>query len=695
MPGYHVGVDIGGTFTDIVLLTSNGELRRCKLLSTPHDYAIAIVQGLGDLLTADEIAAGALDWIIHGTTVATNAILEKKGAKTGLLTTQGFRDVLEIGRMRRPNTDLFWDKPEPLVERFLRCEVPERLNVRGEVLRPIDEAAAVDQILFLRDQGVEAVAVTLLHSYANPVHEQVLDRLIERHLPGAYRAISSEVLPEIREAERTSTTVINAYLMPTVDRYLTSLERQFADRNFGRRLLIMQSSGGVMSAKAARERPVQIVESGPAAGVLGAEYLADQLAEPNLIAFDMGGTTAKATLIENGQAALAAEYEVGAGINRGSLMARGGGYPIRAHSLEISEVGAGGGSIAWIDAGGRLLVGPRSAGANPGPACYGLGGVEPTVTDAYVVLGYVGRSELGRGTLRIDGESARRAIDERVARPLGLPLLEAAYGIYQIANATMLRAIKSVSTERGRDPRDFTLIAFGGAGPLHAAELARQLDIPTVIIPIVPGLYSALGMLFADIRQDAVLSLIADLAAVEPATVDATYARLEADLRARLRADDLETPNLTFQRWADLHYAGQSSELSLGVPVRHLTQADLDALRQEFGDLHERTYGYRSDREAIELVSLRLRATVPVEKPRYADIGGQLYAGSVAAPTTRPAYFGGKETVDAPVVERAMMGTDVYWGPLVIEDPDATTLVPPGMRVHRDAAGNLVIETAP
>ncbi len=500
--GTRIGIDIGGTFTDLVFMNPQGEVRRAKVLSTPDDYSQGIANGLGGALADGGLRIGDITQIMHGTTVATNALLEGKGAKVALITTEGFRDVLEIRRLRMPVLyDIRWRKPPALVPRRRRFEVNERIDHRGVVERPLDEDDARAVIDRLLATGADAIAICLINGYANGVHEARLRELIRERDADISITLSSELLPEIREYERTSTTVVNAYVLPLVRHYLRGLADKLRERAIARPLTIMQSSGGAMSASAAAERPIHIIESGPAAGVVGAAELARRLGNLSLLSFDMGGTTAKAALIDAGQFLRVNSLEVGGGINIAGRLLTGGGYHVRAPAIDIAEVGAGGGSLARLDAGGALRVGPDSAGAMPGPACYAQGGSSATVTDANIVLGFINPAALAGGGLPLRRDLAERALDADVAAPLGLPLAEAAWGVHRVANATMARALRAVSTERGRDPRDLYMLAFGGNGPVHAATLARLLDIRRILVPPVPGLFSALGMLFPEIEH--------------------------------------------------------------------------------------------------------------------------------------------------------------------------------------------------
>lgn len=573
--------------------------------------------------------------------------------------------------------------------RRYRLEVEERLDAAGQILTPLDEQsvhAALDR--FARE-GIEAVAVCLIHSYRNPEHERRVGAIVRERLPGVFLSLSVDVLPEIREYERTSTTVINAYVGPIVERYLASLEQRLAAAGAGRRLLIMQSNGGVMSAAAAARIPAQIVESGPAAGVIAAQEAGVRSGFPNIISFDMGGTTAKASLIENGQVSRTTEYEVGAGISLSSRLVKGGGHALKLPVIDIAEVGAGGGSIVWLDRGGALKVGPRSAGAMPGPACHNTGGTEPTITDANVVLGYLNPRFLAGGAVRIDAERARAALYERTA-PLGLELHEAAYGVYAVANAAMIRAIKAVSTYRGRDPRDFALMAFGGSGPIHAASIARELGMRQVIVPPAPGLFSACGLLAARQERHFVQTLFGGAAALDPDGVSAAFAMLECRAREELSADHVSEGAVALSRSADLRYAGQGYELTVPVPPGPLSGRDMTGLIEAFEAEHLRTYGHRAASEPVELVNLRLTAQVIQTQP------APLIATDGASQMKREprlAYFGPDTgLVLTPVICRSELPLHGQPGPLIIEEYDATTVVPPGCVARREAGDMIVIE---
>ncbi|MGH6912082.1 MAG: hydantoinase/oxoprolinase family protein, partial [Geminicoccales bacterium] len=490
MGRYRVGVDIGGTFTDIVVIGKDGRAHTRKVSSSVDDYARAITEGLAELFEELGLEPDQVEEVRHGTTVASNAILEQKGARTGLITTKGFRDILEIRNLRMPRLyDIGWTKPPPLVERHLRAVVDERIDARGEVVRPLDPVDAERAVRQLLDQGVEAIAVCLLNCFVNPAHEQIAKEAILGLAPDLPMSISSEVLPEIKEYERSSSTVINAYVMPIVARYLERLQCNLERQGIEAPLLIMQSNGGLMTAEAATARPLHVIESGPAGGVVGAHALARACGIENVISFDMGGTTAKAAMIERGEYTRALEYQVGGGILTGSRLLTGAGYLLKVPAIDLAEVGAGGGSIVRIDAGGSMVVGPDSAGAVPGPVCYDIGGAEPTITDANLILGYINPDHLVGGALKLNPGRAREAFEQQIARPLNLSLEHAAYGVHQIAASNMIRAIRAVSTERGRDPRDYTLFAFGGNGPVFACAMAKELGMRRIVVPPSPGLF--------------------------------------------------------------------------------------------------------------------------------------------------------------------------------------------------------------
>ena len=687
---HRFGIDIGGTFTDIVLIGDDGTVLTQKVPSTPDNYAEGIVAGLAPLLPRQ------ISEVVHGTTVATNTILERKGAVTGLITTKGFRDVLEIGRLRYPRLyDLTWEKPLPLVSRRLRREVEERIDANGEIVHPLDSEGAREVIQWLLSQNIESLAVCLINAYINPDHERQLGELIHELAPDLPVSLSCDVLPEIKEYERTSTTVINAYLQPVVSRYLHSLSdrlnQQLTRIDNALPLYVMQSNGGVMSAESAAEMPIHIIESGPAAGVIASLTLAERVGLTNVLTLDMGGTTAKASLIENGGIMHSPEYQVGGGVSVGTRLSKGGGYPLRVPAIDIAEVGAGGGSIVYLDTGGALRVGPQSAGAVPGPACYALGGEEPTLTDANVVLGYLNPAHLAGGALPLNAEKAHQTLHDKIAVPLNLSISDAAHGVYRIAAANMARAARAVSLERGRDPREFVLCAFGGNGPLHATELAESLGMNRILIPPAPGLFSAFGLLYADIEYHLVQTYKRLLAELDVDEFKETLGRLEISAREGLMTEGENATQVIVQRAVDLRYAGQSSELTLPIVDTDVGQPQFfDTLGERFAADHERTYGHRAPDDPIEVVNLRLTATLPTTKSQSSYLQT---LSSQTLPPNRRCYFG-RETgwLEVPVISREGLGSDPESGPFIVEEYDTTILIPPRCSAQQDEWGNIIID---
>jgi len=679
----RIAADIGGTFTDIALVTDAGRLATRKVPSTPDDLARGVIEGLLQLIEAETLKPADVGEVLHACTVATNAILENRGAPTALVTTAGFRDVLEMRRIRVPQLYRpMFIKPPVLVPRRLRLEVTERMGPRGDVITPLDERSVDAVIEKLRRADVSAIAVCFLHSYANPDHERRVGERLRAAFPNAFLSLSVDILPEIREYERTSTTVINALVGPPMRAYLQRLLDQLSARGLPKRVRMMQSAGGIVDVGTAIRKPAQIVECGPAAGVIGARHSAASQGYKNIISFDMGGTTTKASLVENGELTRTDEYEVGGGISLSSRLVKGGGYALKLPVIDISEVGAGGGSIVWIDRAGSLKVGPHSAGAVPGPACYKLGGTEPTITDANVVLGYLNPEALAGGTVPIDAEASRAAIERVVAAPLGLAMDKAAYGIHEVVTTVMTRAVKTVTTYRGRDPREFTLFAFGGNGGVFAAALARSLGIGCVIVPPGAGVYSAIGLLFADVETDASAAFLRRIAETKPDDLETIYRRLERDVAGEL---DVPLDRMRIKRRADLRYAGQAFELT--VP---LDPADVAAATAAFEAEHERTYGYRLAGKPIEIVTLRVTGSI--------ESGGAKRIVPDGAAATQPegkrlAYFGdGYGRLETPVIDRRHLGRKPRPGPLIIEEYEGTTLVPPDCAAHVDDAGNIIID---
>lgn len=655
--GVRVGVDVGGTFTDLAVV-ADGELRFAKIPSTPHDQSVGVMSALAVAgVDACEVAAFA-----HGTTVATNALLERRGARTALLTTEGFRDVLEIGRQTRPSLyDLREPPPAPLVPRELRFTVRERIGPDGEVVEPLDEQSLVDAVEAIRRSDVEAVAVCFLFSFLDGRHERRARDVLHSMLPHVQVSLSSEVIPEFREYERFSTTTADAYLSPPLSGYVTRLRERLADANLPRPL-VMQSSGGVVDLGAVAERASSYILSGPAAGVVGASFAAAESGHANLLTFDMGGTSTDVALVVDGEV----QTTTGAIVD---------GIPIKHPMVDVHTVSAGGGSIGWADAGGALRVGPQSAGAVPGPASYGLGGICPTVTDANLYLGFLADGATLGGEIVLRRSAAETALGS-VAERLGMSVLETALGVVRVAEAEMVKALRVISVERGFDPREFTLVAFGGAGGLHACRLAEELEISTILVPQAGGVLSALGLAISDLRRDYVRAFLGDLAALDRSRIEGVFVELE-----RVAAVDLHEP--VVRRLADVRYRGQAFELT--VPAD-----DLDALGERFADAHRRRYGFELPGEPIQIVNLRSSATVPVAKPRLVPPA----VDGAPPPGRRRAYLDeGWADVDAVRRDALTSGSRVV-GPAIVEFPQATCLIRSGWKATVDAAGALVLERA-
>ena len=691
-PRIRIAADIGGTFTDIMVLGIDGRLTTKKLPSTPDDYADGVVKGILALLAETGIRPGDIAEVLHGCTVATNAILEGRGARTALVTTRGFRDVLEIRRIRVPRLyDPLYVKPPPLAPRNLRFEITERLGPRGEVRIALAEVEIPDLIARIATADVEAVAVCFLHSYANPSHEQIVGAAIRRSLPGVFVTLSSELLPEIREYERTSTTVINAYVGPPVRRYVGSLMSKLKAAGIEAPLLVMQSGGGVLEAELVMDKPALIVECGPAAGVIGGLHISHAQGEANLITFDMGGTTAKASIIEDGRITRTDEYEVGGGISLSSRLVKGGGYALKTPVIDISEVGAGGGSVVWFDKVGVMKVGPHSMGAVPGPACYETGGTEATVTDANVVLGYVNPVALAGGGVPMSSGRAHEIIADKVASRLGCDVREAAYGVFTIASVNMVRAVKAISTYRGRDPRDFALLAFGGNGGIFATALAEALQMRRVIIPPAAGVFSAIGLLASDMELTVSNTYLRRARLAVAAEIAGRFERLAAEVRTRLAG---RGAGLRFTHSAMLRYAGQAFELPVEAPDTAVTQESVQTMSERFEVEHERVYGHRFSGDAeTEFVSVAVTGTLtPADKPKLSaeTIGGR-HPGSAAA--KRAAYFGATHgSLETPVIDRLALDSAARRGPLIIEEYEGTSLVPPDWSARLDRHANLIVE---
>ena len=693
MGQYRVGVDIGGTFTDVVFLDDIGNVTALKLPSTPDDYSKAVLEGIRHGMERTGATPAGIRELSHGFTIATNAILEEKGARTALITTEGFRDVLEFRRNRVPRLyDLYYRKPPALVKRHHRLEVRERMNWRGEVIQPLDAGSVQRAIRKIDEAQIESVVVCLLHSYANPAHEQSVGREVRRALPRVSLTLSCELLPIIKEYERTSTAVINGYVRPVVERYLNSLSDGLKRAGINVPLVVMQSNGGLTTDKVAAERPSFCIESGPAAGVMGAQRMAEQLGVSNLMTLDMGGTTAKASIIENGIVLQSKEYEVGAGLNVGHRLLRGAGHILSVPAIDVAEVGAGGGSIARVDDSNSLRVGPHSSGAVPGPACYGRGGKHATVTDANVLLGYLNPEHLLGGGFALDADAASIAIKRDVASRLGVSVIEAAYGIHSLANSNMSRALKAVSTERGRDPRRFTLMAFGGSGPVHVGGLASMLGISRLLIPPYPGVFSAFGLLLSDVAHQSVRTYFKSFDDLDLGAFNTMLQQMHEEARQVLRDQGYSEQHQHLSTQVDIKYEGQGSELTVMVGDDTITREVLQRLGRDFEAEHERTFGHRTTAPR-QLVNVRVIARGVSQSGRVPSRLAAAQPSVAGRLVPRRAYFGPKfGWMQTPVISRAKIGSTPTAGPLLIEEYDSTSVVPPNWAASIDPRQNIVLE---
>jgi N-methylhydantoinase A len=690
---FRFGFDIGGTFTDFVLIDAEtGEVHTYKALTTPHEPERAVLEGWRHLLGEAGIEPDSIDMAVHGTTLITNALIARAGRVTALLTTRGFRDVLEMRReMRYDIYDLLIELPEPLVPRPLRLEIHERVNAKGEVLKPLELSDLEPVKERLRAAGAEAIAVCFLHAFANPAHEEAAGAWLGEQLPDLAVSLSSQVAPEIREYERMSTTVCNAYVQPIAETYLTRLGEELREAGFRRNLYLMLSSGGITTLETATRFPVRLVESGPAAGVLAAVFYGGLIGKTSLVSFDMGGTTAKMCLIKDGQPAMSSTFEV-ARVHR---FKRGSGLPVQVRSIELIEIGAGGGSIARIDDLGLLKVGPASAGADPGPACYGLGGTEPTVTDADLVLGYLNPRNFLGGRMGLTAAEAEDAIRRRIAEPMGLDVVGAAFGIHQVVNENMIAATRIHVAERGADVRRMHMMAFGGAGPVHADAIARALKMQGYVVPPSAGVTSALGFLTAPASFELARSVVDAVAQERLGELDDIFASLEEEGRALLRDAGIPDDDMRFVRQADLRHAGQGHELVVELPFRKLAAADLEReIKPLFYERYEEVFGHAHRHLELEVVTCRVTALGPAPSLAVAGAETTLLAGvEDALIERRPAYFreaGGFVDTPAYARERLAAGTS-FVGPAIVEDKDSTAVVGPGARAEVDALLNLVV----
>jgi N-methylhydantoinase A len=679
----RVAVDIGGTFTDLVASTAVGERVIYSKSLTTYD---SLANGVFDCLQLAGIELADVDYFFHGSTIAINTVIQHRGAKTGLITTEGFGDIYKIGRGNRPDAyNLLFEKATPLAPRDLVAEIGERMSARGDVLRPLDVETVRRGARKLHAAGVEAIAVVLLHAYRNPAHEKAVGELLAEEAPGVYVSLSHDILREFREYERTSTTVLNAYIGPVVTTYVDELHQRLKSTGFRGTFLLMQSNGGTMSAEVAAMRPVAMMESGPVAGVVGSGALASSLGFEDVIAFDMGGTTAKASLIEKGEARIVSGYFIGGPQT---------GHPMMLPVVDIVEVGTGGGSIAWIDAGGGLKVGPISAGSAPGPVCYGKGGVEPTITDANLVLGRLDAENFLGGQMRLDLDGAREAIRKRIAEPLNLSVEDAALGIVKIADAKMSLAVREVSVQKGHDPRGFALVASGGAGPLHAVSIARELSLPKVLVPELPGTFSALGMLATDLRHDYVRTQISDLGRTDPAALAKVFDEMADEGRKMLRRDGAPDANVRLVRSLDLRYVGQ--EYTLNAPLdAEMDAAALTKVRKAFDALHAAQYSHSAPSEPVEVVNLRLAAIGKIFSSSKVLGRPKAQNGTRSgAPKSRRRVVFESGVFECDVYDRNDLIFDrVVRGPIVIEEQVSTTIVHPGDCARLLKEGPILIET--
>jgi N-methylhydantoinase A len=692
---WRIGIDTGGTFTDGILWNeTDGQIVTAKILSTPDDPARAVLAMVNRLLAACPAAhADAISYLVHGTTVATNAVLQHQRAPCALVTTSGFRDILEIARQVRDDAyDMFAVKPPPLVPRQRCFEVIERMDASGKVVLPLDIGTIERAARQIAASGVKAVAVCLLHAYRNPSHERKVGESLRAQLPGVAVSLSSDLSSEFREFQRACTTIINASLMPEVSTYLRALDSALADRELTGGRLVMQSNGGVSEFAESADRPVFLIESGPAAGVVAAAHFTAVLGEKNIISFDMGGTTAKVGTLRDGKPARVSEFEIGVSANRWrGWNAGAAGYPILTPAVDMIEVGTGGGSVAWVDDGGKLRVGPKSAGAAPGPVCYGQGGTMPTITDADLVLGRIDPDYFLGGEMRLDVPASHRAM-AALAERIGLTPDATAAGIVQIADAAMAQALRVVSVQRGYDPATFKLVPFGGAGPLHALAIAADTGIGTVLVPPRPGVASALGLLVADLKHDNARTIAQPLNHVTEGQLAAVFAELEAKGREPLVREGVPNRAMRFEWSFDLRYVGQSYHLNIALPRGPLDSTVIKEARRRFDVAHDTTYGYAEPDEPCELVNIRVSAVGVITKPKLEDSVSCSRSSQRARTATRSVWFQQTGFTECAIYERlGLPQGEQIDGPAVIEDRDAATLVHPGWRCSLESFGVLAI----
>ncbi|MFC7393786.1 hydantoinase/oxoprolinase family protein [Scopulibacillus cellulosilyticus] len=677
----RVATDIGGTFTDLVYVNNNGEIGVAKSHTTPPYFE----QGVIDVIGKSNIDVREIKTFIHGTTVIINALTERTGVKTGLITTKGFRDVLEIARGNRP--DLFnvrYNKPKPFVERHLRQEIEERLNYKGEILTPLNKEQIKEIITYFKKEQVEAIAVSYLHAYVNPIHERETVTLIKELWPDVAVTASHEVTKEWREYERTSTAVLNSYVKPIAVSYVNKLDTKLHENRAESFNYIMQSNGGTTTFTQSKESPINMVESGPVAGIYGAAVLGEMIGEENIIAFDIGGTTAKCSLVNKGEVKVTTDYYI-------EKNERNAGYPIKIPVVDIVEIGNGGGSIAWIDEAGSLKVGPQSAGAVPGPVAYGQGGTEPTTTDANLLTGRLSKDNFD---YKVDLETVKHAIEEKVAKHYNITVEEAALGIIRIANSNMLNALKLISVRKGHNPRDYTLVAFGGGGSMHAPALARDLGVKKVVVPVASSVFSAWGMLMTDLRHDYIQTHIKRLNKVDLDDLNKEWENLEKQALSQFNGEGIAKERVIFSRFADMRYLGQEHTVKVPVPNDKWTQETLNEVIRRFHELHEKSYTFKLEGSPTEIVNLHLTALGKIEKPTLQQLSGSSESADKALKEKRSVYFEETGWLETNIYNRSLLSPKVNIdGPAIVEETSASTVLYPGQSLTVDNYGNLIIDT--
>lgn len=677
----RIATDIGGTFTDIVYVTKDGTIGVEKAHTTPPNFE----KGVIDVIEKSQISTEAVMSLNHGTTVIINALTERKGAKTGLITTKGFRDMLEIARGNRPDLfNLMYKKPEVFVPRYLRLEVDERINYKGEVVTPLNENDVKKCIDVFKKEGVEAIAVTYLHSYKNADHERETVALIKKHWPEIHVTGSYEISKEFREYERISTTVLNSYVKPVAAKYIDGLYKQLEEIGITSPKYIMQSNGGTTTFENAKETPINMIESGPVAGIFGSAMLGKLLGEEQVIGFDIGGTTAKCSLIDGGEVKVTTDHKI-------EKSNRTAGYPVKVPVVDIVEIGNGGGSIAWIDEGGSLKVGPQSAGALPGPVAYGQGGSQPTTTDANLIIGRLSPDNFD---MNVDMEKVRNSVEEAIAKPFGITVEEAALGIVRIANSNMLNALKLISVRKGYDPRDFSLVAFGGGGPMHAAPLAKELGIKKIIIPVAASVFSAWGMLMTDLRQDDIQTFNVRMDNMDKDVINKQWDKMQNTAIKEYREKGIASENVLFVRNMDMRYWGQEHTIKVQIFNDDITDNNLSDIIERFHLEHEKTYNFRIDDSLTEIVNLHLTAFGKVEKTDLKKLNISSTNTDDALKEIRKVVFEDIGAVDTNIYIREKLSPNMtIYGPAIIEETTTSTIVYPDMKLSVDAYGNLLITT--